>query len=178
MSEAEGIREWKLGTGLVLDLNLEAAEGGDEPELPHTCTEHGVHHAARGEGGSGSGIVSVYEHHDARRVDGNQVPQRDEEVDGLNFLARGRHDATCTRRPRRRWRARCDMEGRDIHLSHLEMTPSSLAAGMLMVISEESKYSPSQTTSTAEERHFSGARAMPSSVQMSMSKSKALRMSR
>ena len=70
--------------------------------------------------------------------------------------------------PRRRCRALRDMEGRDIHMSHSEMTASILAAGMLMVISEESRYSQSHTKLTAGGMHFSGARATPSSAQMPM----------
>ena len=53
----------------------------------------------------------------------------------MNLLAWGTQEATWARRPRRRWRDLRVMEGCVIHLSHSEMTVSSLAAGMLMVIS-------------------------------------------
>ena len=63
----------------------------------------------------------------------------------MNLLAGGTHEVMCARRPRRRCCALRDMERRIVHS---EMTAFSLAARMLMVISEESRYSPSHTTST------------------------------
>ena len=68
MSAVEGIGELKLGAGLVPDLDLKAAECSDQPDLPGACPEGGVHHAARGEGGGGYGIIHVYQDHDSRRV--------------------------------------------------------------------------------------------------------------
>ena len=96
----------------------------------------------------------------------------------MNLLAGGMHEAMCARRPRRSCTALRDMEGCDIHLSHSEMTASSLVVGMMMVISKESRYSPSHITSTAGGIHFSGARVTPSSAQMPMRASNVLRVSR
>ena len=59
MNMAEGIRELELGTGLMPDLNVKTAEGGEEPEFPGAGAEGGVHRAARGDGVTGGVIVGV-----------------------------------------------------------------------------------------------------------------------